>query len=80
MATNCYRRMHKYVPFDTGMLAGTTKISMSSVTYLQPYARKQYNENKGKGLRGKFWDQKMISAERDVLVREVENYAKKLKG
>ena len=80
MANRCFIRMQKYVPFDTGALSTTTTIRPGSVTYEQPYAHKQYTTNKGKGIRGKYWDRKMISAERSVLSKEVELYMKKQKG
>lgn len=80
LANSCFRRMQKYVPFDTGALSTTVTVRPESVTYEVPYAHRQYTTNKGKGIRGKYWDKKMIANERDVLTREVENYAKKLKG
>ena len=80
LANDCFRRMQKYVPFDTGALSTTATVRPGSVTYEVPYAHKQYTTNKGKGIRGKYWDKKMIANERDVLTREVENYAKRLKG
>lgn len=80
LSNSCFRRMQKYVPFDTGALSTTATIRPKSVTYEMPYAHKQYTTNKGKGIRGKYWDKKMIANERDVLTREVESYVKKLKG
>ena len=80
LANSCFRRMQKYVPFDTGALSTTATVKAGSVTYEMPYAHRQYTTNKGKGIRGKYWDKKMIANERDVLSREVENEAKRLKG
>ena len=80
LANNAFRRMEKYVPRDTGALATTVIIKPGSVTYIQPYAHRQYVSNKGKGLRGKKWDKKMIANEREVLSREFERYIKALKG
>ena len=80
LSNTCFRRMQKYVPFDTGALSTTATIKPKTVTYELPYAHKQYTTNKGKGLRGKYWDKKMISAEKDAIVKEVEAYAKKKKG
>jgi hypothetical protein len=79
LANNYFRRMEKYVPRDTGALATTVIVEAGAVTYIQPYAHKQYTTNHGKGLRGKYWDKKMIANERDVLNREFENYIKWLK-
>ena len=80
LANTCFRRMQKYVPFDTGALSTTVTIKPGSVTYELPYAYKQYTTNKGKKYRGKYWDKKMISAEGELVIKEVEEYAKKLKG
>ena len=80
LANDCFRRMEKYVPRDTGALATTVTIRPGSITYEQPYAHRQYVSNKGKNIRGKRWDKKMIANERQVLAREVENYVKMLKG
>ncbi len=48
-----------YVPMDTSELkkSGTksTKIGSGEVKYSTPYARRQYYENKGSGLRGSKW-------------------------
>ena len=80
LANTCFRRMQKYVPFDTGALSTTVTVRPGSVTYEQPYAHKQYTTNKGKGIRGKYWDKRMVSAEKELIVKEVEAYAKKMKG
>jgi hypothetical protein len=80
LANTCFRRMQKYVPFETGALSTTVTVKPGSVTYEQPYAHKQYTTNKGKGIRGKYWDKKMVSAEKELIVKEVEAYAKKMKG
>lgn len=80
LANTCFRRMQKYVPFETGALSTTATIKPGSVTYEQPYAHKQYTTNKGKGIRGKYWDQKMVNNEKELVAQEVEAYAKKMKG
>ena len=80
LADTCFRRMHKYVPWETGNLSTTATIKPGSVTYEQPYAHKQYTTNKGKGIRGKYWDRKMVNNEKELVAREVEDYAKKMKG
>ena len=80
MSNRAFIRMQKYVPFDTGALSTTVTVKPTSVTYEQPYAHKQYVSNKGKGIRGKYWDRKMWSAEGNLLTKEVENYMKYKKG
>ena len=80
LADTCFRRMQKYVPFETGTLSTTATVKPGKVIYEMPYAHKQYTGNKGKGIRGKYWDRKMVSAEKELIIKEVEEYAKKLKG
>ena len=80
LANTCFRRMQKYVPFDTGTLSTHATVRPGSVTYEEQYAHKQYTTNKGKGIRGKYWDKRMVSAEKELVVKEVEAYAKKMKG
>ena len=80
LANTFFRRMQKYVPFDTGLLSTNATIKPHKVIYEQPYAYKQYTTNKGKGIRGKYWDKKMLSAEKESIVKEIEAYAKKMKG
>ena len=80
LANTCFRRMQKYVPFDTGALSTHATVRPRSVTYEEQYAHKQYTTNKGKGIRGKYWDKRMVSAEKELVVKEVEAYAKKMKG
>ena len=80
LANTCFRRMHKYVPFETGTLASHATVKPGSVTYEERYAHKQYTTNKGKGIRGKYWDKKMVANEKNQVAKEVENYAKKMKG
>lgn len=80
LSNECFRRMDKYVPKDTGLLKGTVTVKPGSVTYEQQYAHRQYTTNKGKGLRGKYWDQKMLSAEEELLKNDVEKYIKEHKN
>ena len=80
LANTCFRRMQKYVPFLTGALSTTATVKPGKVIYEQPYARKQFYTNKGKGRRGKRWDLAVKNNEKDIIAKEVENYAKKLKG
>lgn len=80
LSNECFRRMTKYVPRDTGLLSTTVTVKAGSVTYEQPYAHRQYTTNKGKGIRGKYWDKKMLSAEKPMLVKDVQNYVKEHKN
>lgn len=58
-----------YVPFLNGPLKNTAIETTYYIKYIAPYAKKQYNENKGKGLRGKHWDKRAFADRgREVLV------------
>ena len=80
LANNCFRRMAKYVPWETGALATTATVQPNKVIYEQPYAHRQYITNKGKGIRGKEWDKRMKNNEIDIIAKEVEAFVKKMKG
>lgn len=90
LANTCFKRMTKYVPWDTGNLATTVTVRPGSVTYEQEYAIYQYRgytkgqvkhySNNAKGIRGKYWDKKMKNNEGHLVAKEVEAYVKKLKG
>lgn len=92
------RRITRYMPFRTGVLATKLKFvsSPTEITVNGPYARYQYY---GKVMVGKppkqvtgtdlvydktkhpnagpFWDRRMMAAEKDVIVREVQAYVKR---
>lgn len=60
-----------YVPFDTGYLsksADASEIGSGLVEYVAPYAKRQYYENKGDGLRGKMWVDRMKADRLDEIV------------
>ena len=48
-----------YVPFLTGVLKNTATEEVDRITYNTPYARRQYYENPGTGLRGPYWTERM---------------------
>ena len=48
-----------YVPFLTGVLKNTATEEVNRITYNTPYARRQYYENPGTGLRGPHWTERM---------------------
>ena len=52
------RHMDPYIPMDTRMLKNNKTLGNDFIRYNSPYAQRQYHENKGKGLRGKEWDQR----------------------
>lgn len=44
-----------YVPFRNGPLKNTAREEVSRIVYIQPYAKTQWNQNRGNGIRGKMW-------------------------
>lgn len=84
----CYKHMDKYVPMDTGALSTNVDIKSDSITYQSVYAHYMYNgtSKSGKPLNyrkdkhtyaGSYWDRRMVSAEMNDVVKEVQ---KKLEG
>ena len=78
----CYRYMDKYVPKDTGVLRENVTIDINSITYEQPYAHAQYvgEVNGGQVTNyttpgtGPYWDKRMVSAEMQDIVKEVQDF------
>ena len=82
----CYKHMDKYVPKDEGNLR--TNVDLSNPTQIvyesKPYAEIQYyGIINGKPIpedhyttpgTGPYWDKRMWSAEKQDVVREVQNY------
>lgn len=81
----CYTYMDKYVPKDTGTLREDVTITNGSITYEQEYAYVQYiGEINGHPIKnyttpgtGPYWDERMVSAEGNEVVKEVQNYLNK---
>lgn len=84
----CRKHMDKYIPMDTGNLAGTWDMGVDYITYEQEYAHYQYKgiSKSGKPLNystekhqyaGPYWDKRMVSAEMNDVVREVQEYVGK---
>lgn len=55
------RNCDPYVPLLNGPLKNTAREEPGQVRYIMPYAAKQYFTNRGKGMRGKYWDRRMIA-------------------
>lgn len=60
-----------YIPRLNGVLKDTAVEKTSSIEYVQPYARKQFYENKGDGLRGKEWTPRAWADRGDEVVDSV---------
>lgn len=78
----CAKHMDKYVPMDIGNLRNNITKTANSITYESPYAHAQYiGVVHGSPVRnyttpgtGPYWDKKMVSAEMEVVVKEVQDY------
>ncbi|MBR1653678.1 MAG: capsid protein [Clostridia bacterium] len=80
----CYKHMDKYVPKDEGNLRTIVDIENDSITYESPYARYQYYGMRDDGTHvvknyttpgtGPYWDKRMVSAEMQDVVKEIQNY------
>lgn len=81
----CYRYIDKYVPKDNGLLREIVTIDSNSITYEQEYAHAQYigEVNGGKVVNyttpgtGPYWDKRMVSAEIQDIVKEVQDFIDK---
>lgn len=63
-----------YVPFATGMLKNTATVEPTRLTYIQPYARRQWYENKGNGKRGMMWVPRMWADRGKEIVSSVAKF------
>lgn len=71
-----------YVPFASGPLKNTARESTNKITYIAPYAVKQFYDNAGSGtqgtqkggLRGKQWIKRMWADRGPEIVNAVANY------
>lgn len=80
----CYKHMDKYVPMREGNLRTIVDIQADSITYESPYAQYQYKGMREDGSRpvknyttpgtGTYWDRRMVSAEMQDVVKEVQDY------
>lgn len=74
LSSEVKRLCDPYVPFRTGVLKNTAVVGQTYVDYITPYARRQYYEHKGNGLRGKEWDKRMMADKGDQLRASVAKY------
>lgn len=63
-----------YVPFRQGHLKREVIVTPNKLIYTQPYAKKQFYENKGKGLRGKQWVNRMWADKGKLIVQSVAKF------
>lgn len=77
----CYKAMDKYVPMDEGNLRTNVDVKTDEIIYESPYAHAQYvGYTKGPVVNyttpgtGPYWDERMWSAEKEHVVKQVQNY------
>lgn len=63
-----------YVPKKEGVLKGTAVEGIDEIVYPQIYAKKQYYENRGRGMRGKRWDRRMVVQRGPALLASVVKF------
>lgn len=78
----CVKRMDKYIPKDVGNLRDIIDKGTDYVTYEVPYAHYQYvnqfpEDHYTTAGTGPYWDKRMVSAEMEDVVKEVQNYVKR---
>ncbi len=84
MVETCYKHMDKYVPKDMGNLRTIIDMDDHSITYESPYASYQYYGQRKDGSykvynyttpgTGPYWDKKMMSAEKNDVIKEVQGF------
>lgn len=64
-----------YIPRLTGFLSeDSITETATTITHNAPYARRQYYENKGNGLHGSHWTERMWADRGPEIVRAVANF------
>lgn len=65
-----------YVPMRSGDLKNIKTVSQHQIRYTQPYARRQWYENKGAtgGHRGKEWCNRAVIDHKDELFQSIANF------
>ena len=83
----CAKHMDKYIPQDMGNIRTIIDIQPDSITYESEYANYQYYGMRKDGTHvvqnyttpgtGPYWDKRMVSAEMDDVVKEVQDYIRR---
>lgn len=68
------RLSDSYVPFLSGTLKNTAQELTNRIEYVQPYAKRQYYENRGNGLRGSHWTERMWADRGKEIIQSVAAY------
>ena len=85
--SSCKRRMERFVPMRKGTLRDTAVATSNEIIYNQDYATYQYFGMRQDGTHkvrnyttpgtGSYWDKRMLSVDKDVLLREVVEYVRR---
>ena len=75
----CYKHMDKYVQKDIGNLRDIVDKGVDYITYEVPYAHYQYvnqfpEDHYTTPGTGPYWDKRMVSAEMNDVIKEVQEY------
>lgn len=75
----CAKHMDKYIPKDVGNLRGNIDKRRNYITYESIYAHYQYvnqfpEDHYTTPGTGPYWDQRMKSAEMDIIIKEMQRY------
>ena len=81
----CRRYMDDYIPMDHGDLRNEVEMGKDYIKYNQPYAHAQYVgivnrfpvRNYTTPGTGPYWDKRMVSADMDEVVKQVQEEIKK---
>ena len=84
LVNTCRKHMDKYVPMDVGNLRTIVETGEDYIKYEMPYAHYQYVGHREDGSHqvknyttpgtGTYWDKRMWSAEKDIVIKEVQDY------
>lgn len=83
-ANTAFKLMDPYVPMDTGLLSKTVDIKPGEVHYKQTYAKDQHDNMSYKHKLDKHplatakWDEHMMMARKDELIKAINAYIKRV--
>lgn len=87
LVETCYKHMDKYVPKRDENLRQNVALSKKSITYESNYASYQYHGMRKDGSAvvsnyttpgtGPYWDKRMLSAEKQKVIEELQNYIRR---
>lgn len=70
------RLSDSYTPFRNGPLKNTAIEKADRIEYVTPYARRQWFEHKGKGLRGRQWCLRMWADRGPEITKSVAKFVR----